>query len=154
QTNFVYWDKAPWLYENFDLTGNNINQLYEQKTDEDEKHTPLPGGWTKRPEIKEILRQDKDIRVADQDLIVIHPFISTEELCPGCPKLNGGNDGHFHLAQFLYNKGIECLLYVGIHTNYCVVFSRPYSPWPMSTFTKKGNSHGIFQAALVSDLTD
>src|SRR5262249_51451321 len=39
-----------------------------------------------------------------------------------------------------------------------VVFSRPYSLWPMSTFTNKGDpidgSPYIFQAALVSDLTD
>lgn len=151
QRDFV-WDKAPWLYEDFDLTGNK-NKLYEQNSDEEGK--PLPPDWTKLSDIKEKLRQTEKIDIADQDLMVIDNFICTE---PGCPKLNDGNDGHFHLAQFLANEGIECLLYVGIHTNYCVVFSRPYSLWPMSTFTKKGDpkdgSHHIFQAALVSDLTD
>src|SRR5215471_9108149 len=54
------WNKATWLFENFDPTGK---KLYEQTTDDDDK-TPLPPGWTQP--YKNDLRQHKDIRIADQ----------------------------------------------------------------------------------------
>jgi len=52
--------------------------------------------------------------------MVIDNFICTE---PGCPKLNDGNDGHFHLAQFLARKGIKYLLYVGTSRRPIICFA-------------------------------
>jgi nicotinamidase-related amidase len=150
-------DKAPWLYENGDPRSNNGTPIYEHWLDEDNMPPPpqgtAAGSYWASPN-KPHLHQIETIQICPEDLMVIDNYICTE---PGCPKVNKGNDGHFHLAQFLANKGIEWLLYVGVVTNYCVVFARPYSLWPMSTFIKKGDppdgSHQIFKAPLVRDLT-
>lgn len=134
------WGKKAWLREDFNFSRRT---LYDDK--KDEAGMEAPSNWN--PD-----RQNPTIVIAPKDRMVIDDYRCTES---NCPKLNNGNDGHFHLAQFLDQLGIKYLLYIGIHTNYCVVFTRPYSLWPMSTFTKKGKpGNQVFQCVLIRDLTD
>jgi len=150
--------KFPWCYENFDPTTGN--QLYEEEKDEyGKRFRDVQKEWEQKAAT---LRQDPKIIVEPQsrswagDYMVIDDYLCTEPGCPGKTTC----DGHFHLAQLLDRNHIEYLLYVGVHTNYCVVFARPYSMWPMATFHKTNETdpdrkkYGQFKCVLIKELTD
>lgn len=114
------WDRRPWLYEGFDTSPA---KLYEDQSDEDDKQQ---GSYSwEGPRCV-----NPAVGIEAGDLIVIDGFACPNTSCPGF----GSGDGQVHLAEYLHRRGIRHLLYTGIHTNHCVVFTRPYSMWPMSSF--------------------
>jgi nicotinamidase-related amidase len=136
------WRQRPWLYQNFDPSGK---KLYEDGTDE-AGHPDSYYFWD-----QSCMAQNPIIAIEPPDQMVIDGFNCPNRNCPGFKT----NDGHFHLAQFLFERGIYYLLFIGIHTNYCVVFTRPYSLWPMCTFQLKSKPDWqAFECVLVKDLTD